>query len=170
MFFGRGNVMVHSRAGRILVTVLLVTLILAMLPTAALAGRRNLDATALEILRENSAFESKLASLPEGRKGVKNVIPKRCVSVKQGDTATVSIRLLRPTLSALSDLRIQCDSEDIDLIDCGFSVRKTSVTLRLKFRAYGDTGVKRIRFSSVRNPSLKRYAYVTVKKGKVKIK
>lgn len=163
----------HVRTSRILTVLLAVSLMLAMLPGAAIGENEvfspkkidTLDATALEILSDSKDLVPMLESMPQGGRPVKNAIPRRCISVRQGDFVTISVRVLRPTLSALADLRIRC-SEKLSYRSCDLSIRKSSATIRLTFRAVGTPGTVRITYSSIKHPSLKRYTYVTIKKSK----
>lgn len=165
----------NARVTRILARVLLASFLLTMLPgaalgegSAALSPKRNtgvFSQTALELLQNSQELAERLSSLPEGKKPLKNAIPRRCVSVKQGEVVTVSVRILRPTLSALADLRIQLDSSKLLYQGCTLSIQKSSVTIRLKLMAIGAPCTTRIRYRSVRHPSLKRRTYVTIKKG-----
>jgi len=164
------------RMEKALLFVIALSMLLSMLPGAALGEAQPAAAKSVEektkdadtaylILRESEH----LPQLPEGTKPVDKIIPRRCMIVRHNYEFTIPVVIAPVTMSALKDLKITWNRSMLRLQGAKCSASSNRVTLYLTFRAIGKpTDTTQVSYQSLTRKSVRSRTYVTIVPTKVK--
>jgi uncharacterized protein YjdB len=160
-----------KRLEKALLFVIALSMLLTMLPVAALGEAQPASAKGVEAKKPDQDIayyllrkdDVEMLQLPPGTKPVQKIIPRPCVNVRQNNLVTIPVVVAPVTMRALKDLAIKWNKSELRLrhIDCRLGNNR--VTLYLTFLATGrPTDTTRVDYKSLTSKSAQSRTYVTI--------